>query len=143
MGKKRIAQKSGQVRERSAQSSRVQAPKKKLDRGTLHIDATYNNTKISLCDTRGNMVCWSSSGSLGFKGSRKGTPYAASKAGDLVGEMAKQMGVKEVNVIIKGVGAGRESAIRSFMAKGISLLLIEDHTPIPFNGPRPPKPRRV
>ncbi|MDP6527764.1 MAG: 30S ribosomal protein S11 [Candidatus Pacebacteria bacterium] len=118
-------------------------PKKKLDTGTLHIHATYNNTKMLLADKSGNTVIWSSSGALGFAGSRRGTPFAAAKVGDLIGEKANTMGVKEVDVVIKGVGSGRESALRSFAGKGINVSRIRDVTPVPFNGPRPPKVRRV
>ncbi len=144
MGKKRIAQKSGDGREgKSARSGKVQAPKKRLDYGVLFVEATYNNTKLSLSDTQGNVVAWLSSGSLGFKGARKGTPFAAAKAGEMIGDMAKQMGIKEASVTIKGVGSGRESAVRGFMGKGVGISVVEDRTPVPFNGPRPPKPRRV
>jgi len=114
-----------------------------LDRGVLTIVASFNNTIVSLADLAGNVVVQASAGSLGFKGTRKSTPYAAAKAGEVVGERAKQMGVKEVKVIIKGAGAGRESALRSFLAFGIDVVSIEDRTPIPHNGPRPRKPRRV
>ncbi|MEX0930650.1 MAG: 30S ribosomal protein S11 [Candidatus Paceibacterota bacterium] len=144
MGKKRIAQKSGEAKgKKAASGGGVQAPRKKLDTGRLHVEATYNNTKVHLSDMKGNVVCWSSSGSLGFNGARKGTPYAAAKVGETIGEMARQMGVKEVSVTITGVGSGRESAVRGFVSKGINLLAIEDRTPVPHNGPRAPKARRV
>ncbi|MEX0673093.1 MAG: 30S ribosomal protein S11 [Candidatus Paceibacterota bacterium] len=143
MGKKRIAQKSGDGKNKKAKAGGVQAPRKKLDVGRLHVEATYNNTKVHLSDTKGNVICWSSSGSLGFNGARKGTPYAAAKVGEQIGEIARQMGVKDVNVAITGVGSGRESAVRGFVSKGINLLGIEDLTPVPHNGPRPPKARRV
>ena len=94
-------------------------------------------------DTEGKAYLWSSSGSLGFSGSKKGTPFAAGKVGDLLAERAQAIGVKDVDVVIKGVGAGRESSIRAFSAKGINILSIKDKTPVPFNGPKPPKPRRV
>jgi len=114
-----------------------------MDTGRLHIEATYNNTKVVLTDTAGGAVAWSSSGALGFKGARKGTPFAAAKVGELVGEKAASIGVKNVEVVIKGVGSGRESALRGFAGKGIGVTKIQDTTPVPFNGPRPPKPRRV
>jgi len=113
MGKKRIAQKSGDTSEGDIASGSVRAPKKKVEAGRLYVQATYNNTKVQFTDTKGNVLCWSSSGSLGFKGARKGTPFAAAKVGELIGEIAKQMGVKDVSVTIKGVGSGRESAVRS------------------------------
>lgn len=120
-----------------------QVPKKKIDSGILHVQATYNNTKLLLSDKAGNAVMWSSSGSLGFKGAKKGTPFAAAKVGELLGEKAHSLGMKDVNVVIRGVGSGRESSLRAFAAKGIGISSIKDATPVPFNGPRPKKPRRV
>lgn len=141
MGKKRIIKKAGQDSNKTASGARV--PKKKIDHGILNIEATYNNTKVSLADTKGNIFVWSSSGSLGFSGSKKGTPFAAGKVGDLIADKGLTMGLKDVDVVIKGVGAGRESAMRAFAAKGINILSIKDRTPVPFNGPKAPKPRRV
>jgi len=144
MGKKRIIKKSGgQVNEGLKSRSLARTIKRKMDSGRLHIEATYNNTKVVLTDVSGGAVAWSSSGALGFKGARKGTPFAAAKVGELVGEKAASIGVKNVEVIIKGVGSGRESALRGFAGKGIGVTKIQDTTPVPFNGPRPPKPRRV
>ncbi|OGG57401.1 30S ribosomal protein S11 [Candidatus Kaiserbacteria bacterium RIFCSPHIGHO2_01_FULL_55_17] len=117
--------------------------KKNIVAGTLHIHATYNNTKVLLADKEGNAVTWSSSGALGFSGAKKGTPFAAAKVGELVGDKANIIGLKEVDVVIRGVGAGRESALRGFASKGIEVTRIADETPVPHNGPRPPKPRRV
>ena len=142
MGKKRIVKKGGDQGAAGAASS-ARAPKRKLDSGILYVEATYNNTKISLADQQGNVLLWSSSGSLGFTGAKKGTPFAAAKVGELLADKAGQMGVKEVSVVVKGVGAGRESSIRAFTGKGIHIHSIKDTTPIPHNGPRPPKPRRV
>jgi len=119
------------------------AVKKRLERGVLHVEATFNNTKAVLTDEKGNAVMSSSAGALGFSGARKSTPYAAAKVGELLGERAMAIGVKEASVIIRGVGAGRESALRAFSGKGITIRSIKDATPIPHNGPRPPKPRRV
>ncbi|HET8575230.1 MAG TPA: 30S ribosomal protein S11 [Candidatus Paceibacterota bacterium] len=107
------------------------------------MQSTYNNTKVLLSDKSGNTIAWSSSGALGFRGAKKGTPYAAAKIGELVGEKANQVGMKEANVVVKGVGAGREASIRAFAAKGVDIISISDQTPVPWNGPRPPKPRRV
>jgi small subunit ribosomal protein S11 len=144
MGKKRIAQKRGSGADAGLQSrSLSRLPRKKLDAGTLYVIATYNNTQVLLTDKRGNAVISSSSGSLGFKGAKKSTPFAAAKVGELIGEKASMIGVKDVDVIIRGVGAGRESAMRAFANKGINITAIKDRTPVPFNGPRPPKPRRV
>ncbi len=123
--------------------SLARVAKKNIVEGTLHIHATYNNTKVLLADKGGNTVAWSSSGSLGFSGAKKGTPFAAAKVGELVGDKAAIIGIKEVDVVIRGVGAGRESALRAFAGKGIDVTRIADDTPVPHNGPRAPKPRRV
>jgi small subunit ribosomal protein S11 len=144
MGKKRIIRKSGGSVDQSLKSrSLSRVAKKNIVQATLHIHATYNNTKVLLTDRAGNAVAWSSSGSLGFSGAKKGTPFAAAKVGELVGDKAVIIGVKEVDVVIRGVGAGRESALRGFAGKGIEVVRIADDTPIPHNGPRPPKPRRI
>ncbi len=119
------------------------APKKKIVAGTLHVEATFNNTKVSLSDKQGNTLFWTSSGALGFKGAKKGTPFAASKAGSIIGEKAKAIGIKEVDVKISGVGSGREPTVRAFMAFDIEISAIVDVTPVPHNGPKPKKPRRV
>jgi len=144
MGKKRIATKKGQTLDKGKVSrSLSRSPKKKLPVGTLYINATYNNTKVSLTDTKGNVYAWSSSGALGFKGAKKGTPYAAGKIGEVLAEKAQGMGMKEMQVVISGVGSGREAAIRPFIAQGVNITRIKDVTPVPHNGPRAPKPRRV
>ena len=96
-----------------------------------------------LADEKGNTIAWSTSGSIGFKGAKKGTPFASAKIGETLGAKAALLGMKEVNVVVKGVGSGRESAIRGFIAKGIVINSIKDVTPVPHNGPRPKKPRRV
>jgi small subunit ribosomal protein S11 len=144
MGKKRIIRKSGGTVDQGLKSrSLARIAKRNLASGTLFIQATYNNTKVLLADKEGGAVVWSSSGALGFSGAKKGTPFAAAKVGELVGEKAAMIGVKEVNVVIRGVGAGRESALRAFASKGIEVSGIADDTPNPHNGPRPPKPRRI
>ena len=142
MGKKRIVKKGGDDSARNSGAS-SRASKRKLDSGHLYVQATYNNTKVSLADEKGNVVAWSSSGSLGFSGAKKGTPFAAANVGELLADKATAMGMKEVSVIVSGVGAGRESSIRAFATKGIQISAIKDTTPVPHNGPRPPKPRRV
>ena len=119
------------------------ALKRKMAYAQLHIQSTYNNTKVVLTDEKGNSVVLSSAGALGFKGAKKGTPFAAAKIGEVVADKAIAMGVKEVGVIIKGTGSGRESVVRSFISKGISVDSITDKTPVPFNGPKPKKPRRI
>ncbi|HEY4517596.1 MAG TPA: 30S ribosomal protein S11, partial [Candidatus Paceibacterota bacterium] len=135
--------KGGEAGESAPAKTAGKLSRRELAIGTVHIHATYNNTKVLLSDTKGNTVAWSSSGSLGFKGAKKGTPFAAAKVGELIGEKAAELGMKEANAVVKGVGSGRESALRSFSGKGIQITAIKDTTPIPFNGPRPPKPRRV
>lgn len=142
MGKKRIV-KTGANSAKEGVSKASRSSKKKVSEGILYVEATFNNTKVALTDKKGNVLSWSSSGSLGFRGAKKGTPFAAAKVGDVVAEKAEIFGVKEVDVIVKGVGTGRESAIRSFISKGIELTSIKDKTPVPFNGPKPKKPRRV
>jgi small subunit ribosomal protein S11 len=119
--------------------------KKKLITGTIvaHILATFNNTVITFTDKTGNALCWSSTGTEGFSGSKRSTPFAAQIAATSAAKKAKDMGAKEVEVHIKGPGAGRESAIRAIQAAGLQITLIKDVTPVPHNGCRPPKRRRV
>jgi len=143
MGKKRIIKKGGGSDTAGTSRALQRVPKKKVNSGTLNITATFNNTLVTLSDTKGNSLIAASSGALGFKGSRKSTPFAAAKVGEIIGEKALQMGMKDANVVIKGVGAGRESALRGFSGKGITINRIVDRTPVPHNGPRPPKARRV
>jgi small subunit ribosomal protein S11 len=141
MGKKRIVKTTGGANEGVSKTGA--SSKKRLESGILFVESTYNNTKLSLADTKGNIYAWSSSGSLGFKGAKKGTPFAAAKIGEVLAEKAQAFGVKEVAVVVKGVGSGRESSIRSFITKGFTITSIKDVTPVPHNGPKPPKPRRV
>lgn len=144
MGKKRIVKKGGNELDAGRKSRALaRTPKKKITSGVLCVQSTYNNTKLLLTDTKGDALVWSSSGALGFKGAKKGTPFAAAKVGELVGEKAQLMGMKDVRVVVKGVGSGRESSIRAFTNKGVDLTEIVDETPVPHNGPRPRKARRV
>ena len=144
MGKKRIIKQKGQKLDKGLKArAMARLPKKKIATGRLNIQSTFNNTIVTVSDLDGNVIMSSSSGSLGFKGAKKSTPYAASKIGEVLGEKAKMIGLKEVDVVVVGAGAGRESVIRSFAGFGISLRTIEDRTPVPHNGPRPRKPRRV
>lgn len=117
--------------------------KKRLDSGILNVQSTYNNTKVLLTDNDGNAVIWSSCGTLGFKGAKKGTPFAAAKVGETLALKAEALGLKEIRVVVKGVGSGRESAIRGFISRGVTISSIKDETPVPHNGPQPKKPRRV
>jgi len=129
--------------EEKVEKAPAKALKKKITAGVLHIEATFNNTKVLFSDRAGNTLFWSSAGSLGFRGAKKGTPFVASKVGDLIGNKAATIGVKEADVVILGVGSGRESAVRSFMAHGIQIMSVLDATPVPHNGPKAKKPRRV
>lgn len=132
-----------EIKETTPAASTIRVPKKKLIAGTLHIEATFNNTKVVFSDKNGATIFWSSAGSLGFKGAKKGTPFAASKVGEVIGEKAANLGIKEADVIVKGVGSGREPAIRGFMSHGMEITGIKDATPVPHNGPKAKKPRRV
>lgn len=144
MGKKRIVKKEdGEAAVGAKSQTEAKSGKKKLETGILYVQSTYNNTKVLLADPKGNALAWSSSGSLGFKGAKKGTPFAAAKIGELLGEKALGMGIKAVEAVVKGVGSGRESSIRGFLSKGIDLISVKDVTPVPHNGPKPKKPRRV
>jgi len=144
MGKKRIVKsKNTTPNEGSASQSSARVPKKKTTSGILYVQSTYNNTKLLVTDKEGNALLFSSSGALGFAGAKKGTPFAAAKVGELLGEKANMMGIKEVQVVVKGVGSGRESSIRAFSSKGIDITMISDKTPVPHNGPQAKKPRRV
>ncbi len=144
MGKKRIATQEGQLVDADKRARAVgRTAKKKIVTAQLAIEATFNNTKAVVSDLKGNVLFWSSSGSLGFKGAKKGTPFAASKVGEILAEKATTAGIKEVKVVVKGVGSGREPLIRAFVATGIELLAVKDRTPVPHNGPKPKKPRRV
>lgn len=121
----------------------VSKKRRSIDGAIFYVEATYNNTKAQITDRKGNTVAWSSAGSLGFRGAKKGTPFAAAKLGEVLGDKAVLLGIKEADVIVSGVGSGRESAVRSFISKGINLGVIKDVTPVPHNGPKPKKPRRV
>jgi small subunit ribosomal protein S11 len=117
--------------------------RKNIASGVAHVNATFNNTMITITDVQGNTIAWSSSGTMGFKGSRKSTPYAAQVAAEDVARKAKEHGVQTIEVEVKGPGAGRESALRALQTAGFSVTAIRDVTPIPHNGCRPPKRRRV
>ncbi|MGI5912014.1 MAG: 30S ribosomal protein S11 [Syntrophomonadaceae bacterium] len=117
--------------------------KKNIDQGIAHIKSTFNNTMISITDRHGNAISWASAGTVGFKGSRKSTPFAAQQAAEKAANAAMEHGLKEVECYVKGPGAGREAAIRSLQAAGLEVSVIKDVTPIPHNGCRPPKRRRV
>lgn len=124
-------------------NTRKKRVKKNIETGIAHIRSTFNNTIVTITDVQGNAIAWSSAGALGFKGSRKSTPFAAQMAAEAAAKTAQENGVKSLEVTVKGPGAGREAAIRSLQAAGIEVTAIVDATPVPHNGCRPPKRRRV
>ena len=123
--------------------SRKRREKKNVERGCAHISSTFNNTIVTITDTQGNALSWASSGGLGFRGSRKSTPFASQMAAETAAKAAMEHGLKTVEVYVKGPGSGRESAIRALQTAGLEVSMIKDVTPIPHNGCRPPKRRRV
>lgn len=133
---------AGKTKKSTAKRGRRRV-KKNVERGQAHINSTFNNTMVTLTDMQGNALSWASAGQLGFRGSRKSTPYAAQEAAEEAAKKAMDYGLKSVEVYVKGPGSGRESAIRSLQAAGLEVTLIKDVTPIPHNGCRPPKRRRV
>ena len=150
MGKKRVIKQTAEelAREGDALVAKRAAVSEGMGRagerrGIVHILASYNNTIITLTDARGAVLAWSSAGTMGFKGTKKATPFAAARVAETVVEKAKRAGVEEVIVLVKGVGSGRESAIRALANRGMNVTFIKDITPIPHNGPRPKKVRRV
>lgn len=142
-----------QKRDKSAEAQPEQKPgervarkkrgRKNISEGVVHIHSTFNNTIVTITDYQGNVISWSSAGSLGFKGSRKGTPFAAQQAADSAAKKAMDHGLRTVQIFVRGPGAGRESALRALQSAGFNISLIKDVTPIPHNGCRPPKRRRV
>lgn len=150
MGKKRIITKTEKelLEEREKIEAKVGKEIKagvpqKIKEGRVYISSSYNNTIITLTDLRGNVLYWTSAGKIGFKGTKKATPFAASKVAEAMVQAAKKMGIEKVAVLIKGIGSGRESALRSLAARGLEVASIKDVTSIPHNGCRPPKARRV
>ncbi|MBI2087575.1 MAG: 30S ribosomal protein S11 [Deltaproteobacteria bacterium] len=148
-----MAKEEEQVQEKKAEGRTEEKPaekvarkkrgKKNISEGIAHIHSTFNNTIVTITDYQGNVISWASAGTMGFKGSRKGTPFAAQQAADSAAKKAMDHGVRTVQVFVRGPGAGRESALRSLQAAGFNISLIKDVTPIPHNGCRPPKRRRV
>ncbi len=150
MGKKKIIQKTEEelIKEKEEIEAAMKKESKvassaKTKEGRIYITSTYNNTIITLTDPKGNVLTWASAGAIGFKGSKKSTPFAASKVAETVSQVMEKLGIEKIDVFIKGIGGGRESAIRSFGAKGFQILSITDMTPISHDGPRAPKVRRV
>lgn len=126
-----------------ARKTRKRKEKKNIERGRAHIHSSFNNTIVTITDTQGNALSWASAGGLGFRGSKKSTPFAAQQAAETAAKAAMEHGLKTVSVMVKGPGSGREAAIRALQAAGLEVSLIKDVTPIPHNGCRPPKRRRV
>ena len=150
MGKKRIIQKTKEelLKERETVESKVQKEVKiksayKIKDGLIYISSSYNNTILTLTDREGNTLHWASAGQIGFRGTKKATPFAASKVAEAMAQAAKKLGIDRIKVFIKGVGSGRESALRSLANRGPEIISIKDITPIPHNGCRPKKARRV
>ncbi|MBU4056333.1 30S ribosomal protein S11 [Patescibacteria group bacterium] len=152
MGKKRTSTIAATVAESDEVRQKVlsvkspaaaKTSKKSITMGRAYIQSTYNNTIVTLTDDKGKVLAWSSAGSIGFRGTKKSTPYAASLIVRNVVEKVKKTGIKDVNVFIKGIGLGRDSALRSLAQQGLAINSIKDMTPVPHNGCRPPKPRRV
>ena len=149
MGKKRIIKqteeellKEGDKIEAKV-SKETKGPSKKIQEGRVYISSTYNNTLVSLTDREGKILGWVSAGSIGFKGTKKATPFAASKVAEAVAQLAQKFGILKVAIIVKGIGSGRDSAIRSLATRGLDIISIKDKTPVPHNGCRPAKVRRV
>jgi len=150
MGKKRIIKKTTEelLRERERVETalkkevKIGAPKK-VREGKIYLSSTYNNTLMTLTDPKGNVLTWVSAGNIGFKGTKKSTPFAASKVAEALSQRIGKLGIENVEVFVKGIGSGRESAIRSLATKGVNITSIQDITPIPHNGCRPKKVRRV
>lgn len=151
MGKKRIIQKTEKelLEERDKVDAavkkevKIETPLKNINEGKVYISASYNNTLMTLTDLQGNALSWVSAGHIGFKGAKKATPFAASKVAEALVERAKKIGIGRISVLVNGVGSGRESAIRSLATHGLDIASIKDITPVPHNGCRPPKVRRV
>lgn len=150
MGKKRIIKQTEkellQEREKIDEALRKEVrvkPKRRIDEGRVYISVSYNNTLITLTDLEGKVLAWSSAGSIGFRGTKKSTPFAASKVAEDISQKAKKLGIEKIAILVKGIGSGRESAIRSLAVRGLEIESIKDITPIPHNGCRPPKVRRV
>ncbi|MDE2019443.1 MAG: 30S ribosomal protein S11 [Patescibacteria group bacterium] len=144
MGKKKVTTPSAEApKEGQAAAAPAASKKKRIEQGKVYINASYNNTVITVTDAQGNVVAWASSGSLGFSGPKKATPFASSKIIAALTEKTQNTGPRNVQVIVKGIGSGRDSAIRSLINQGFEISSIKDVTPVPHNGPRPKKVRRV
>ena len=143
MGKKRIIKKAPAEVARGLKRELKIKVARKIKEGKLYISSSYNNTTLTLTDLNGNVILWTSAGHAGFSGTKKGTPYAATKAAELMIDAIKKIGVEKIHILVKGIGPGREAALRTIAAHGLNAASIKDITPVPHDGPRPPKVRRV
>jgi small subunit ribosomal protein S11 len=147
MGQKKVVEKKAEetkeTESKSVAKSALAKKYKNVENVRIYINSTYNNTIITVTDLNGNVLTWASAGSLGFSGPKKATPFAASKVASVIAEKIKPLEIKNMEIYVKGIGAGRDSAIRSLAEAGFNIVLLKDVTPIPHNGPRPPKVRRV
>ncbi|KPJ57290.1 30S ribosomal protein S11 [Parcubacteria bacterium DG_74_2] len=142
MGKKRVIRKTPGVSKGLKKEIKIKSTQK-IEEGKIFISSSYNNTILTLTDFEGNVIIWTSAGHVGFSGTRKGTPYAASKAAELIANTVKKIGMNKIHILVKGIGGGRESALRTLAARDLNILTMKDITPTPHNGCRPPKVRRV
>lgn len=147
MGKKRVVTKTGtdnaKIKDRITKLANKAVKGKRLEKGRVYITVSYNNTNMVLTDLQGNVVAWTSAGTLGFRGPKKSTPFAAAKVAEALIQKVGKIGLKNVEVYVQGIGGGRESGIRALVTQGLEIDLIKDVTPVPHNGPRSPKPRRI
>lgn len=152
MGKKKVIKQTEEELLKEGEKAEAVSKKKpkseislggKITEGRVYIASSYNNTIITLTDNQGNVLTWASAGSIGFKGTKKSTPFAASKVAETIWQAIQKLGIKKLSILVKGIGGGRESAVRSLAAKGLEIVSIADVTPFPHDGPRPPKVRRV
>ena len=150
MGKKKVAKQSQEEAlresekvESTVQSKGSQPAKQQLEHGRIYVQASYNNTMITVTNLKGDLIAWMTAGSLGFSGPKKATPFAASKVAEAIAEKVKKSGPTTVDIVVRGVGKGRDSAVRTLATKGFNILSVKDVTPVPHNGPRPRKIRRV
>jgi small subunit ribosomal protein S11 len=149
MGKKRVIKptKEALLKERERIEEKIargiSKGRKKMSEGRIYVKSTYNNTIITITDSDGSVIFWASAGQVGFKGTKKGTPFAATKVAEVVSNVIAKIGMRDVSIFVKGIGQGREAAVRGIANRGININFIKDVTPIPHNGPKPPKPRRV
>lgn len=147
MGKKRVVTKTGtgvsQMKEKISKVAGKEVKGKHLEKGRVYITVSYNNTVMTVTDLQGNVIAWTSAGTLGFKGPKKSTPFAASKVAETLMQKVSKTGLRTIEVYVQGIGGGREAGIRALAAHGLDIVLIKDVTPVPHNGPRPPKRRRI